>query len=294
MTNLSQGFSILAYLDKLTPAREKGRYICPGCGGHNLTVAKDGAYQCWNGCECRDIREAIAPRHFDNTYLQMPARPVKQLKAKLSSTIAIPTAQSIQLAMLSKPVADIPLAQKRVDKEHGEVWVTTYQYSDSQWVERLDWVDNSKLKGRDKTFKQWHRNANGQAICKKGLNPWRAYRIDEALAAIKATEGTPALLHQEGEKSVEIARSESIASVTFQGSNWDSTSLERHFTQLKNEHPSAITVLLQDNDRAGHNKAKTFLNAAASVGVLAVVIDPVAIYPDTPNKGDIEEILAAM
>lgn len=294
MNNTSQTFNILDHIDKLTPAKEKGRYICPECSGHNLTIGKDGAYQCWNGCECKDIREAIAPRDFNNAYLPTPVRPVKDLKAKPKSMIAIPATQSIQLVMLTNSTVDTPQVQKRADKEHGEVWVTTYKYSPSQWVERLEWTDSSKFKGRDKKFKQWHRDANGQAICKKGFSPWLAYRIDEALAAVKAIEGTPALLHLEGEKNVEIGRLHSIASVTFQGSTWDSASLERHFTQLKNEHPSAIAVMLQDNDRTGHNKAKAFLNAAASVGVIAVIIDPVAIYPDIPDKGDIEEILATM
>jgi putative DNA primase/helicase len=58
----SVGFSILNYIDKLTPAKGKDRYDCPVCGGNNLTVnPKNGKYKCWNGCDCKDIREAIAP-----------------------------------------------------------------------------------------------------------------------------------------------------------------------------------------------------------------------------------------
>ncbi len=55
-------FSIFDYLDKLEPAKEKHAYICPVCGGDRLTVdPKNGKYSCWHGCECRDIREKIAP-----------------------------------------------------------------------------------------------------------------------------------------------------------------------------------------------------------------------------------------
>lgn len=54
-------FSILDHLEKLTPANAKGKYICPVCDGNNLSVSRDGKYQCWNGCECKDIREVLAP-----------------------------------------------------------------------------------------------------------------------------------------------------------------------------------------------------------------------------------------
>lgn len=33
----TQTFNILDYLDKLEPAKG-GRYICPNCQGHNLTI----------------------------------------------------------------------------------------------------------------------------------------------------------------------------------------------------------------------------------------------------------------
>jgi putative DNA primase/helicase len=59
----NKGFNILNFLDLLTPVPNcKNRYICPVCGGNNLTVnPENGKYQCWNQCECSDIREAIAP-----------------------------------------------------------------------------------------------------------------------------------------------------------------------------------------------------------------------------------------
>jgi putative DNA primase/helicase len=55
-------FDIRNFVDRLAPAKEKGRYICPICKGNNLTFsAETGKYQCWNGCKCRDIQEAVAP-----------------------------------------------------------------------------------------------------------------------------------------------------------------------------------------------------------------------------------------
>ncbi|HEY9807071.1 MAG TPA: hypothetical protein V6D04_10915, partial [Candidatus Obscuribacterales bacterium] len=61
----SYTFDIREHLDKLDPTKNKNRYICPVCNGNNLTVDPEtGKYQCWSGCECKDIREAIAP--WDN------------------------------------------------------------------------------------------------------------------------------------------------------------------------------------------------------------------------------------
>lgn len=56
-------FNILDYIDSLEPTKSKGKYICPVCDGHNLSISRySGAYKCFNGCENKDIREAIAPR----------------------------------------------------------------------------------------------------------------------------------------------------------------------------------------------------------------------------------------
>jgi hypothetical protein len=41
-------FSILQYLDKLTPTKRKGRYHCPICGGNDFTInPKNGLFSCW-------------------------------------------------------------------------------------------------------------------------------------------------------------------------------------------------------------------------------------------------------
>jgi hypothetical protein len=61
LTRGFEQFDIRDHVDKL--ARYKGgKYCCPVCGGNNLSISKkDGAYKCFNDCENKDIREAIAP-----------------------------------------------------------------------------------------------------------------------------------------------------------------------------------------------------------------------------------------
>lgn len=61
-------FDIRAHIDRLTPAKEKGKYFCPVCEGHNLSIRqKDGAYNCWdNGCDAAAIARKIAPELYQS------------------------------------------------------------------------------------------------------------------------------------------------------------------------------------------------------------------------------------
>ena len=58
-------FSILDYVDQLEPSPEKGKYMCPACGGNDFTVNKNtGGYNCWHDpspAHRADIRDALAP-----------------------------------------------------------------------------------------------------------------------------------------------------------------------------------------------------------------------------------------
>lgn len=58
-------FSILDFLDQLEPSNEKGKFLCPACGGNDFTVNKNtGGYNCWHdpSPEHRaDIRDTLAP-----------------------------------------------------------------------------------------------------------------------------------------------------------------------------------------------------------------------------------------
>lgn len=53
-------FDIREHLDKLEPhPRESGKYFCPACGGHNLSInLENGAYNCWHD-DSKDHRELI-------------------------------------------------------------------------------------------------------------------------------------------------------------------------------------------------------------------------------------------
>lgn len=290
-------FSILDHIDKLEPAKGD-RYTCPVCQGHNLTLNKhSGAYQCWNGCECKEIRDALAPLPDNH---DTPQHKTSKRKSTPKSKPPEAPSANIHLARLAASATDTPQPQKDFDRKHGEILKTTYVYSltpDGQlerWVVRIDWADPKKIKGRDKTFRQWHRNTQGEAVCKKGDIPWSTYRIDEFIQALKATTGCPAGLVVEGEKCTEACRSSGLAATTLQGSGWSKGELQQLAERVKSECPNAVLVFLRDNDSTGEKKGKDFWEACVRAGIFSVVIDPVAIYSELADKGDIVEILAAM
>ncbi|MEO0838444.1 MAG: DUF5906 domain-containing protein [Cyanobacteria bacterium J06643_5] len=287
-TQKQESFDIRNHIEKLTPTEKKDRYYCPVCGGHNLTINKDtGAYQCWNGCEVADIRNAIAPLK-EKSKSTGSRKPIP--KAKGFKPAPIPEGAKLLVSSSDKdiPVAE-PLTSKPPKGAVGEVEQTIYHYSDDQWVIRYQWADASKPKGYAKTFRQYHRNEDGSIECKKGERPWKPYRIDEVLAHINDVE-VPALLWGEGEKCVEIARFEGILSTTLQGSDWSVKRIKEGLKLIKKASPQCIQVFIADGDETGEKKGEKFEKACAELGLPCIVI------PSTKFEveGDIEEILQSM
>lgn len=58
-------FSILDHIAKLEPSEHHGKYICPACGGNDLSInEKNGAYNCFNDDSAKhraEIRNILAP-----------------------------------------------------------------------------------------------------------------------------------------------------------------------------------------------------------------------------------------
>jgi hypothetical protein len=58
-------FNILDFLEQLEPSNEKGKFVCPACGGNDFTVNKTtGGYNCWHdpsSAHRADIRNVLAP-----------------------------------------------------------------------------------------------------------------------------------------------------------------------------------------------------------------------------------------
>ncbi|MEA5605689.1 DUF5906 domain-containing protein, partial [Nostoc sp. UHCC 0252] len=297
-------FDIRNFQDQLEPSKAKNKFICPVCGGNDLSIVPEtGKYTCFNNCECKDIREAIKPwaevvaeragANYTPSLNRLAAKP----KRILPKSAPIPDGE-LALVMLTQAATDIPQTQNITCKLPkgipGNATQTIYPYSQTQWVIRYEWADYIKEKGKDKSFRQWHRLPDGTPEMRKGDEPWKAYRIDEAIAASKSVQGTPALLQHEGEGCVEVGREHGLAGITFQGSAWDKKTITSQY-QLIKDSGIGLIIFLHDADDTGLKKLQTCQECAAEVGISLIGINPHDICPDLPYKSsDIKEILGQM
>lgn len=218
-------------------------------------------------------KAATTKVNFDPTVLSLAKiEPIKPSKAK-----------PVSLEELTHNAVKAPL--------NVPVLKTEYWYSDTQWIARFDWVDETKPKGRDKTFRQWHEH-EGKEVRKKGDRPWGAYRFEEAIAAVLKIEN-PVLLVVEGEKCVEALNAIGIAAITLQGSNWGKDA-EFVISQLALACPNLILLLLPDNDTEGDRKMGKLARLSHAANISFLTLKATDIYPDLPEKGDVVEAIAAL
>ncbi|MEG3844263.1 DUF5906 domain-containing protein [Microcoleus sp. herbarium14] len=301
-------FDIRDHLDKLTPGKEKDKYICPVCNGNNLGIeSKTGAYQCWTGgCSNAAIREAIRPwsevvaereaakKESGNQKTQKKVVAVKSL-SKQSVQVPMPAGMKLLKLPTSQCGPEPQKPQYLAKGIPADALQITYVYSTSQ-VLRFEWLDPQHLKGGDKTCRQTHVDGNAKRVWTKGDLPWPAYGIDEVVEILSGVPiGEPiAVLMLGGEPNVELARLHGVAAVTLQGSGWNDSEITGMVEALRATGKNVALVKLRDNDAAGIKKGDRVQLICDRLQFPCLVINPVAIYPDIPNKGDIREILEKM
>jgi putative DNA primase/helicase len=184
-------------------------------------------------------------------------------------------------------------APKRVP--HNAVQIT-YEYSPTQNVVRYQWQDETNPKGRDKTFSQFHIDPDGKKVWTKGDAPWPAYRIDEVVELLKTVpDSEPVVIPMlEGENNVEIARRIRLAALTLQGSNWSHPEIQKMLEALRATGKNVSIAVIGDNDDTGIKKGKSVWLVARHIQFPCLIIDPLAIDVDIPEKGDIQEFLEVM
>ena len=292
MTTATKVFDIRTYLERLNIIKETSTEYhcsCPVCqeGGFKINKNNGKYYPFKCHCDLKAIREAIRPwREVKEQSDQRNSRDNQRSKkgiqkpVKLARLSEIPTTISIK----NQP-SSIPdwLVKQEVPSTATE---TKYWYSSRAWVSRFDWKDESKPKGRDKTFRQGHILPNGQTKWSKGKQRWKAYRLEEAIDLCQDRW----VIGVEGEKCVEALRGIGLSTITWQGSNWNQKEMAADLTELK-EAGAAGLAYLPDNDAAGMNKAQAVELAAMKVGLEVVIVEPRLIDEKIPNKGDVHDII---
>ncbi|WP_052055874.1 phage/plasmid primase, P4 family [Myxosarcina sp. GI1] len=304
-------FKILDYIDRLEIVKETGSEYhckCPVCGDGGFKIKKKtGKYQAFKcGCEVKDIREAIRPwkevegeRQKGKSGATPQRFPLQgnahQDKGKNSFNLdpfPFPLKQKL-LARLPKASEDTP--QQNTDIEVPQ-WLqkqgipaiateTRYHYSKTQWVSRFQWQTD---KGREKTFRQAHISSNGLVRWKRGSKDWNAYRQQEVAAHCR----NKWVLAVEGEQCVEAARAKAIATITWQGSNWNKNAIASTIKALKKAGAEGL-VYFPDNDEAGRKKASLVESAAVEADFPCLVLSPKDIWAEIPEKGDLADWVQA-
>jgi len=223
----------------------------------------------------------------------------KKPRAKKKEVLPVPIPLGAKLLRLPAPgqspqpeqlAKDAP---KRVPYNAVQI---TYEYSPTQNVVRYQWPDATKLKGRDKTFSQFHIDPDGKKVWTKGNAPWPAYRIDEVVELLKTIpDSEPVVIPMlEGENNVEIARGIRLAALTVQGSSWSDPEIQKMLEALRATGKNVSIAVIGDNDDTGIKKGKSVSLVARHLQFPCLIIDPLAIDADIAEKGDIREFLEVM
>lgn len=256
-------FNMLDHIDLLTHKLVKEspseyRYLCPVCDNDTLTVRKTsnssftaGAYQCWAGCQCHEIRDAMGVKTYTSNTVSL--NKWKATKPKVYPPIVPP--QYLELIHVE------PRAPSY--RWDGDRRIQRYNYSPIQYTERIESMtttEDGELV-RDKTFRQYSNGRLG-----KGDELWPMYLINK----IPIDTGNLVVV-PEGEKSVQAWWLHGIAATCPQGSCWTSTDLKRYAQQFKDK--SLYPLLIPDTDLAGERKRDKWLEACREVGLWSMVLD---------------------
>jgi DNA primase len=282
------GFVTLCpFHDEKTPSftltDSKGFY-CHGCneGGGNVELFKK-----LSGID--NFREAVEglaeifniPIEYENQQQHQKQIPATKPKLIVATFPNIPNRAEVRIKQVGNDITEVK---------------TIYQYSESQWIERIERYDtnNNRIKfsipGRDKLDDKHifplHTDNNGNIVNKKGDKPWGFYCQGEAIKYGKNKR----VLMPEGESCVEALRAIGIVAISRVGIGKGEEAIKRNFTALKDAEVAEV-VLIADNDDVGLKECNKFKAWALEVGLNASVIPTKNLWSAAPEKGDVVDFL---
>lgn len=250
----------------LTPyRRQKERYICPACDGHNLTFSDGGRWTCWNN-PTREHRFEILDRLF-------PDRERSDRVPKREPEYPQEIAPTVHPSQLGYPLmTDEVLCEFRGNR-------TVYRYSSFQRVVRIDTPQQRYIFPQCLDCDEWVKGA--------GLNPWQTYGLSRLLPRPGVTN---LLLIVEGQKCVEIAHHRGIPALCLEAGDYSSRTAFDKLRAVKAKFGRLLLAVLPDNDTAGANKANVILHTARYFNLPMLLLDPLEIEPRLGDGDDIEQM----
>lgn len=101
--------------------------------------------------------------------------------------------------------------------------------------------------------------------------------------------GGDSVIEVEGEKCVDVLRSQGIAAITHPGHQRDDVSCQARYGGLKQAGLKTVWFI-SDNDAPGRKKAELFLKAATAAGLTLRIIPAESIWPDVPQGGSVDDM----
>lgn len=280
--------SILDYVDYLTPnSDERGKYECPLCFGHNLSIKADGKFKCYGGkdsqkiCEPKDIY--IAAKKLAGKWEDVEDKPApRRIPTPLPAQKPIPSNASIlkseprEAQILAETFGSLTELQKKYSlpfklneiPSEKPVTLKIWEYGEQQRVFRFEWPDAEKPKGYKKTIRQGYIE-NGKVKSGVLTSGIEAYRLPEVLSM--GNDSPQFVLIPEGEPCADAGWRVGLPSVTLLGSQWGEVSIEAMVKRLHD--CNLIPLVLQDDDGAGAKKAKKIEDVCRRLGVPFVIIN---------------------
>lgn len=280
-------FDIRNFTEQLVPnPKEKNKYICPNCSGHNLAIDnKTGAYQCFNGCSNKEVREAIKP--WSEVKEELKENVFKSAaRTKIMTTLAINKPKEIQQEDYQILTQVYGVDFPKITNLGMERYID-FIYSPTQIVRRMEEKTAAgwkKKPGDKKGIRPWHCDDKGVWHETKGDNIWQPYQWQDVVNAGKGKW----VLFVEGEKCVEYARVKfNLVATTFMGSAWDET-MPDWFNKMR-EIGVAGVIMWPDHDKPGYEKAKKVKEICNKLNISYIQLDPLRIWSAMPDKGDIAD-----
>ena len=279
-------FNMAEYIEYLepNPKGESDKYMCPVCGGHNLSVAKDGKYRCWSG-ECDTIEIMKAVKQIAGTWVDARSNGSSRSPYR-KKPIAKPKPLPPQADEITLIRGEFPALSERSEKlpnwafipkelAFNPVAFVAYHYSDSCRVLRYQGES-------DKEIRPFHLTDDGLWRCGKGGHDWPLYgRVlpDSWVLAL------------EGEKDVDTALALGFPAVCPRGKISSKTAPELYRT-IKDLGVLGV-LAIADNDDAGIGSAAIAMNAAHGIGLPATNLGIKRLWHEAPAKGDFTDWINA-
>lgn|GEM_PF-3292948 len=246
--------------------KEKGKYYCPACGGHNLSFHKDGRWNCWNDPSRYhriEIMKTLFPESGEST--QADNAPIHIPRQEENINLynwlpQIPNSSQIRYpSIVNRPTV---LTVRNL---------TSYYYSDNQRVDRYDYQTSKRFLPKHRIVRDSVSPDNCEWLLGAGRESWSIY----GLAGVEPQpDSLNLVLVVEGQKTVEIGLNRHIPTICLEAGDYAEKTIAAKLTSIVSKLNPCLLAILPDNDLTGKLKAAKILLNCINLDIPTVLFNP--------------------